>query len=260
MHGSPRTILLIALPLLMPATTILAQQTRTPVRTPVLVELFTSEGCSSCPPADALIARLQHDQPVPNADIIVLGEHVDYWDSLGWHDRFSSHDLTERQTEYAQRLNPEGPYTPQMVVDGVRQFTGNDSAQALRVIAQSAQTPKLALTLSMPSLDGNRIKLSVSSASQNLPRADLIAALVETAASTNVALGENKGRTLHHVAIVRDLRKIGTAKQLTSPLFFSFVVPRDAPLANLRVVVFVQHPDQGPIVAAASTTTQPPVY
>jgi hypothetical protein len=251
MHPSHRALLLV---ILLTAVPILSQQTRTPV----LVELFTSEGCSSCPPADALLARLDHDQPVANADIIVLGEHVDYWDQLGWHDRFSSHDLTERQTEYSQHLNPEGPYTPQMVVDGTAQFTGNDSAQALRVIAQSAHTPKLALTLSMPSLDGNRLNISVSSASVNFPHADLIAALVETTASTQVAEGENKGRTLHHVAIVRDLRKIGTTKQLISPLFFSFSIPKDAPLANLRVVVFAQHPDQGAIIAAASSAAPPP--
>ena len=253
MHPSPRALLLT---MLLATAPILAQQ----ARTPVLVELFTSEGCSSCPPADALIARLQHDQPVPNADIIVLGEHVDYWDQLGWHDRFSSHDLTERQTEYAQRLNVEDPYTPQMVVDGTAQFTGNDSTQALRAIALSARTPKLALTLSTPALDGNRINLSVSSATANLPRADLIAALVETTASTQVAQGENKGRTLHHVSIVRDMRKIGTTKQLASPLFFSFLVPKDAPLMNLRIIVFVQQPNQGAVIAAASSTAPPPAY
>jgi hypothetical protein len=252
MHPSRRALLLT---ILLAAAPSLAQQTRTPV----LVELFTSEGCSSCPPADALIARLQHDQPVPNADIIVLGEHVDYWDQLGWHDRFSSHGLTERQTEYSQHLNPDGPYTPQMVVDGTSQFTGNDSTRALQVIAQSAHTPKLPLTLTKPTLDGNRLNLSVSSASANLPKADLVAALVETTASTQVGQGENKGRTLHHVAIVRDLRKIGTTKQLASPLFFSFTVPKDASFSNLRVVVFVQHPDQGAILAAASSSAPQPV-
>lgn len=81
-----------------------------PSATPVLVELFTSEGCSSCPPADALLGRLQHEQPVPAADILALEEHVDYWDSLGWHDRFSSHQLTDRQSQYAQRLRLDSNY------------------------------------------------------------------------------------------------------------------------------------------------------
>jgi hypothetical protein len=247
---------LLAVTLLLPFASLIAQT----ARTPVLVELFTSEGCSSCPPADALLARLQHDQPIPNADIVVIEEHVDYWDQLGWHDRFSSHDLTERQTAYAQRLNLDSPYTPQMVVDGTDQFTGNDTTQALRSIAQAARTPKLTLKLSQPALGASGINIAVSNSSAtSLPKADLFAALIETAASTQVAEGENKGRTLHHVAIVRDIRKIGTSKQLASPLFFSFAVPRDTSPANLRVIVFAQSSGQGKVigVAQSATPTQP---
>src|SRR5271163_2762301 len=103
-------------------------------RSPVLVELFTSEGCSSCPPADALLAKLDQYQPVANAQIIVLGEHVDYWDELGWHDRFSSHQYTDRQSSYCARFNVNGPFTPQMVVNGTDQFVGNDGARALTAI------------------------------------------------------------------------------------------------------------------------------
>jgi hypothetical protein len=230
-------------------------------RAPVLVELFTSEGCSSCPPADALLARLNHDQPVPGADIIVLEEHVDYWEDLGWHDRFSSHQFTDRQAAYAQRLHLEDGYTPQMIVDGTDQFVGNDSAHALRAIAQAAHTPKPALTLSPLTLDAGRISVSVSNASAtSLPQADLYAALIETAASTQVLHGENGGRTLHHVSVVREMQKIGTSDELAHPLFFSLGVPKDATLSNLRVIVFAQHPGQGAVVSAASSAAPPLPY
>ena len=138
-----------------------AQGTQTN-RTPVLVELFTSEGCSSCPPADALLAKLDHDQPIDGAQIIVLGEHVDYWDGQGWHDRFSSHDYTDRQSEYSSRLHFPDVYTPQMIVDGTEQFVGNDAAHAQRAIQHAAQTPKITLTLSQPVVDGRKISASVS--------------------------------------------------------------------------------------------------
>src|SRR5580658_6565078 len=94
-----------------------------PERVPVLVELFTSEGCSSCPPADRLLGLL-------DSQAIVLSEHVDYWDTLGWKDRFSSPAFTERQSSYAHSFGLDSPYTPQMVVDGAAQFTGSDAHQA----------------------------------------------------------------------------------------------------------------------------------
>src|SRR5580765_5683547 len=117
-------------------------QTSQTGRTPVLVELFTSEGCSSCPPADALLAKLDRDQPVNGTEIIVLGEHVDYWDNGGWHDRFSSHQYTDRQTQYSARLKFDDVYTPQMIVDGTDQFVGNDASHALRSIQRAAQSSK----------------------------------------------------------------------------------------------------------------------
>src|SRR5271156_528780 len=148
--------------LLLPIVNSLHAQTATSNRTPVLVELFTSEGCSSCPPADALLAKLERDQPVDGAKIIVLEEHVDYWDNLGWHDRFSSHQYTDRQSEYCIRLGASDAYTPQMIVDGTDQFVGNDAPRARKAIEHAAQTPKIQLALTRPIVDGQKISVVVS--------------------------------------------------------------------------------------------------
>src|ERR1700677_2857036 len=138
-------------------------QTAQTSRTPVVVELFTSEGCSSCPPADVLLGKLDKLQPVNGVQIIVLGEHVDYWEDGGWHDRFSSHEFTDRQNGYDSHFHsPNGIYTPQMVVDGSTQFLGSDPRQAVKAITAAAQTPKTMLTLANVTVDGHRISASVS--------------------------------------------------------------------------------------------------
>jgi hypothetical protein len=220
-------------------------------RTPVLVELFTSEGCSSCPPADALLARLLKDQPVPSADILVLEEHVDYWDSLGWQDRFSSADLTRRQRTYGDRFNLPDIYTPQMVVDGTSQLVGNDAAHALRAVAQAARAPKLALTLSTLKIDGSNITGSISSAASVAAKADVYAVLVEKAASTKVLRGENGGHTLNHVSVVRTMQRIGSLDAANrAPIPFSLTAPSDSNAANLRLILFAQLPGQGAVVGA----------
>src|SRR5438105_14096950 len=110
--------------------------------TPVLVELVTSEGCSSCPPADQLLAKLESQQPVAGVRIVALSEHVDYWDRLGWRDPFSSAQFTGRQQEYSQMFHDSGPYTPEMVVDGVAGFVGNQSTDAVKTITQAARAAK----------------------------------------------------------------------------------------------------------------------
>jgi hypothetical protein len=233
-----------------------AAQAAPTIRTPVLVELFTSEGCSTCPPADALLAKLDQDQPVDGANIIVLGEHVDYWDRQGWRDRFSSHQYTERQSQYAERLKVDNSYTPQMIVDGTEQFLGNDPQHALRAIQHAAQNSKVNLALTQPVVDGHKVSASVSApVTKGQARGDLFAALVDPADTTEVRSGENGGHRLQHAGVVRSLQRVGSLKDLAAgPVSFHLNAPGDAKPEEMRVVVFAQQSGQGAIIGAVAGT------
>src|SRR5260370_6253914 len=110
--------------------------------TPVVVELFTSEGCSSCPPADEILSKLDKMQPIQGVEVIALGEHVDYWNKLGWIDPYSSADFSRRQSRYSDAFNQDSVYTPQMIVDGRDEFAGGNMERAPAAIAKAAQAPK----------------------------------------------------------------------------------------------------------------------
>src|SRR5438105_3206681 len=124
------------------------------VRAPVVVELFTSEGCSSCPPADALLARLAEEPLAGNVQLIALEEHVDYWNDLGWADPFSSRDWTSRQYVYSEALGNGNPYTPQMVVDGAVEFVGSQKQKARQAILEAAGKTKIPVTLEQSNSNG----------------------------------------------------------------------------------------------------------
>ena len=222
-------------------------------KTPVLVELFTSEGCSSCPSADQLLIQLEQKQPVAGAEVIVLGEHVDYWDQDGWRDRFSSRTFTSRQENYANHFSGDA-YTPQMVVNGRVEFVGNDSGKALRTIAQEGKSSKAAPQITLVR-DGDRLRITVTGAGSR--GVNVLCAITERDLSTHVGDGENRGRELHHTAVVRDLRKLGTTRdgrfESDYPLHFS---PDWRP-ENLRAVVFLQNGNAGPISGAAQIALAP---
>ncbi len=207
-------------------------------RQPVLVELFTSEGCSSCPPADRVLTTLQYDQLVPNAEVITLAFHVDYWNYLGWKDRFSSSAFSDRQAAYARHFKINSSYTPQMIVDGSFEFVGSNRAKANQIIAARSSQAKTPVNLD---LKGNRLTVSIADIP---PHADatVYLATAESKLITKVGGGENSGSTLEHTAVVRDLLSLGTLKSNSK----SFNTERDVPaksdwkVENLKYVVFVQ--------------------
>lgn len=175
-------------------------------RRPVLVELFTSEGCSSCPPADALLIRLEKQQAGEGAEVIALGFHVDYWNYIGWTDRFSSAEFSQRQRQYAEALHTGTVYTPQMVVDGQAQFVGSDARRAATVITRAAGSRKARMELTVTGQAPDRISLraGVSELSNQPNRSlpELWVALTETNLSSRASSGENSGRRLDHTAVV----------------------------------------------------------
>ena len=209
---------------------------------PVLVELFTSEGCSSCPPADALIEKLDRLQPFPEARVIVLSEHVDYWDHQGWRDPFSSASFTARQEQYARQFGSSGPYTPQMVVDGAAEFVGSDAGAAASAIRSAARREKVAIRL-VPGAETVRVEVDPLPGGKK-GKSLVYVALAQDSGTSNVSAGENRGRTLHHVAIVRQLRQIGSVSGLAG---FTGEIPASP---GDRIVAFVQDPGSGRIRGA----------
>ena len=229
-------------------------------RAPVLVELFTSEGCSSCPPADALLSRLEKTQPVEGAEVIALAQHVDYWNYLGWRDPFSYAEAGARQREYARAFGRDGVYTPQMVIDGRAEFPGGNQSLAFESIAKAVRTPKAEVVITRLA-DGaggaTSSRLSVSVA--RLPpvtagdTADVLLAVTESDLATSVVRGENAGRKLNHVGVARGLRVIGSAAA-GAPFAAETEVNVEGGWRreNLRALVFVQERASKRVLGAAT--------
>ena len=240
---------LVSLLVLFPALS--SPESVQPVRTAVLVELFTSEGCSSCPPADALLAELDQRQPVAGVTVIPLEEHVDYWDRLGWRDPFSSADVTARQQHYAEMLRVDSPYTPQMVIDGRREFVGNDPQQALSGLTNAARDAKTPVSVTVKEKSGDRISLAVQ-VNAAASSGDIVLAITESGLASDVTRGENAGHNLKHSAVVRRLTGIGRLKP--GEAFVSDPVvklAKDWRPQNLRAVVFIQERATGRITGAS---------
>jgi len=232
----------------------------TAVRSPVVVELFTAEGCSSCPPADAFLVQLDASQPIAGAQLIVLSEHMDYWDGQGWPDPFASSALTGRQRSYVHALGLREAYTPQFIVDGVIELRLKDRQQIAQIFQKAAVAPKIPVNIAavevVPGTPANlsgRIEADGDSVQH---RADVYMGLALDQVESKVLRGENRGHTLTHVAVIESLTKIGSLPpgQRFSQDFRVPLKPGMDP-DNLRIIVFVQEPGYGRVVGAAMRRT-----
>ena len=225
---------------------------------PVLVELFTSEGCSSCPPADALLQQLDHPQPVSRIRVIVLSEHVDYWNHDGWKDPYSSSIFSDRQSSYEPHFGVPGPYTPQMVVDGVSELNGSKADLAAHTIDEAARNhPKTVVRGFYAPGEGSkalRVRLSVDALPPacKASKANVYLVVALDYAQSHVHAGENNGRVLSHVAVAQKIEKVGVVEK-GKDFARDWTLKLDAALdlSNLRVIAFVQVGDSGPVLGAS---------
>src|SRR5258708_6233990 len=171
-----------------------------------VVELFTSEGCSSCPPADALLAQIEADARATGQRVFPLEFHVDYWDNLGWRDPYSSAAATDRQRQYPDRLGLDQVYTPQMVINGTSEFVGSNRARAAREIVAALAAPAAVSVGLAPAADGvlaggaTRYRVTLKPSPRD---AEVVVARVESGLVSKVARGENGGPVLHPASVVR---------------------------------------------------------
>ena len=221
-----------------------------------IVELFTSEGCSSCPPADALLRQI-HLRQAPSGQLIVgISEHVTYWNSLGWKDPYSSPLFTDRQSTYASRLSPEGAYTPQMVLNGRDQFVGSDGGALERALRDDTKRTHFDLRILTSTLSADGVDVKFSFSGHTSKSLDVVAVLTDDADRSNVQRGENSGRLLAHVSVARSLTKVATVagdaeKSIHLSLPEGFQV---AAGPGHHLVLFVQEAHQGTILGAATAS------
>ncbi len=222
-----------------------------PVRGAVLVELFTSEGCSSCPPADDLLRQINGRISHQGQLVIGLSEHVSYWDSLGWKDTYSSDIYTGRQDDYSARFGLSGVYTPQMVVNGREQFVGGDRRALEAALASEAKRKQIDLHIVSAQVDPSRIVFTYSAT--NLPAKislQLVAALVDDMERTNVRRGENSGRELIHASVVRALAPLGPLHE-TEQRSVSLPLPPSLTVSSgtgHHIVLFAQQDRAGAVM------------
>jgi len=225
----------------------------------VLVELFTSEGCCDCPPAEAIAVKMEK-QPLTGIDLIVLEEHVDYWNHDGWVDPYSSVEWTARQREYVSKVGGNSPYSPEMVVDGETQFVGSNGRAAQQAIEKAASQPETNITISQASADPKDAadfkitagKLEGDAAGDPV---EVWIAVTEDGLHSSVSAGENAGHTLYHSAVLRYLHKVGAAQASGDAAFTGDAhvkLSSNWNRQNLNVVVFLQDKKTLKVLGVAS--------
>jgi hypothetical protein len=222
----------------------------------VLVELFTSEGCSSCPPADALLKLVNGSQTNGGQLVVGISEHVTYWNSLGWSDPYSSPAYTERQNAYSERFHLEGSYTPQMVINGAEQIVGSDRAALLHAVEkEDAESPRMSLRIVSFSVAANTLTVNLTT-SGDVPNqgADLMAMLADDSDRSNVLRGENSGRLLAHVAVARSITRVAKVKT-AGDLTVQIPIPASFQATpGHHLILFAQTPGNGRVLG---TDTKP---
>jgi hypothetical protein len=246
-RGMIRSLVLVLLCTVVLLAQSRGKRTERPPAPPVVVELFTSEGCSSCPPADNVLAVLER------SGVIVLGEHVDYWDSLGWKDRFSSPLFSSRQQDYGNAMRTGNIYTPQVVINGEKEALGSDSRAIQIAISEAARGLRAPVVLRLSS--EQTIAIQVGKLPRGSHKADVLLAVTETGLESNVSAGENTGHKLRHAAVVRTLSRLAELDPRTPGEYTAEArlnLKPDWVRANLKLVLLVQDKENRHIVGAGS--------
>jgi hypothetical protein len=219
-----------------------------------IVELFTSDGCSSCPPADALLRQINLKQTNAGQLIVGISEHVTYWNNLGWRDPYSLPVFTERQSVYASRLSAEGSYTPQMVLNGRDQFVGSNGGALQHALLDDSRRSHLDLSILSSNRTPSGVDVTFSLKQPVAKPLEIIAVLTDDADRSNVLRGENGGRLLQHVSVARSLTRVATVKDDSEQ---SVHLPLPDGLqadsnSGHHLILFAQEPHQGAILGAAT--------
>jgi hypothetical protein len=218
-----------------------------------VVELFTSEGCSSCPPADRLLQEIHLKRTEAGQLIVGISEHVTYWNSQGWKDPFSEQLFTDRQTVYASRLAHSEPYTPEMVVNGRDQLVGNNTSALEKALRSDLDKPHLDLQIVSAAVTQSGLDLQYSLKGAVKSKLDIIAIITDDDDRSNVLRGENSGKALEHVSVARMLTRVGTVKNETEETAH-LRLPEGLDLkkgSGHHLIVIAQEPHEGSILGAA---------